>query len=220
MNTISSAVNCPRGITIPLVIYLLLTISACATPGPSTTQTIEQEKDNVFWQRRQQTLNQLDHWQFIGRFSAKDEQDAWHGKIAWSQSGTSYNIVLQGPFGQGSIKLTGDNQVSELQLSAKENYSNHDPEQLLATHTGISLPFNELRYWIVGLPTTEKHTTQYQIDPQGRLTSLKQQGWFIEFKRYKQITDAGMIIDLPSKLFLENPRYDVRLVIDQWKLTS
>ncbi len=203
-----------------LVIYLLLTLSACATPGPTTTQTSEQAKDNLFWQQRQQTLSQLDHWQFIGRFSAKNEQDAWHGKITWSQSGTAYDIVLQGPFGQGSIKLTGDHQASELQISAKENYSDSDPEQLLTNHAGITLPFNELRYWIIGLPTTEKATTQYHIDPQGRLTSLQQQDWFVEFKRYSQVNNTDRIIELPNKLFLENKRYDVRLVIDQWKLTS
>ncbi len=220
MHKTSATVNSPSRITIWLVIYLLLTISACATPGPYLTQTSEQTKNNLFWQQRQQTLSRLDHWQFIGRFSAKNEQDVWHGKITWSQSGTVYDIMLQGPFGQGSIKLTGNHQASELQISAKENYSDHDPEQLLATHAGISLPFNALRYWIVGLPTSDKQTTQYQIDPQGRLSSLQQQDWFVEFKRYSQVSSTGTTIELPNKLFLENKRYDVRLVIDQWKLTS
>ena len=157
-----------------------------------------------------------DHWRLSGRFSATNEQSSWNGTLSWVQVGDAYDITLTGPFGQGAVALRGNAQSSELQLAQDQTFADGSAEKLLLDHTGWYIPFDGLRYWVTGRAAPAMAAVDAERDPQGRLVRLRQDQWTIEFKRYAPVNG----VELPAKIFLTHPVYDVRLVVDQWEVNG
>lgn len=195
---------------------LLLTSCALLTQQPS--DSLINPTSNKHWQQHQAHLVALENWRINGRFSAQKDNEAWHGSLRWQQRGDHYEIHLSGPFGQGAIQLQGDQSLSELRLSPQEHYIANDPETLLETHTGFSLPFKHLAHWIRGLPAPLASTDSLTTNEAGHIVTLHQAGWSVLIKSYIDVKSNTQSIHLPRKLFLENQIFDVRLVIDQWQL--
>lgn len=163
-----------------------------------------------------QHASESSSWQFNGRFGASHADESWNGGLQWRQQGNDYLIRLSGPLGQGSIQLQGDVHQAQLTLSETQIYENADAEELLWQHTGWRIPFAGMRYWLMGMPAPDYPVTELRRDELGRLVSLRQAGWLIEIRRYVSVQG----IELPRKLFLQHARFNVRLVVDQWELSS
>lgn len=190
---------------------LLLIISGCSTfKTPQNSLTGDQKK--TAWLTHKNTLDEINDWQFSGRFSAQNETESWHGSITWTQKHNQFNILISGPLSSGSMSLTGDTKRSTLKLNNDSPFESSDPEALLATHTGLQLPIKSLRYWLIGKPSNSDYSSM--LNSQGQLDHLNQKGWNVAFKRYEQINDFA----LPNKIFLNNEEYSVRLVIKKWQI--
>jgi outer membrane lipoprotein LolB len=50
------------------------------------------------------------------------------------------------------------------------------------------------------------------LDPEGRISSLNQQGWQISIKRYIPFEDVFM----PEKVFIRHDDLSIRLIISDW----
>lgn len=155
-----------------------------------------------------------DHWRLSGRFGAKNDQNAWNGNLAWSQQNDVYDIVLSAPLGQGAVALRGDARSSELELAPDRIFSDGSAERLLLDHTGWYIPFDNLRFWLTGHPVPGMGAAESEFDDQGRLKRLHQDQWVVDFKRYVRVDG----IDLPDKIFLIHPTFEVRFVVDRWEL--
>ena len=190
---------------------LLLLISGCSTLKTSQPKLTDSQKKTA-WLTHKNTLNEIDEWQFSGRFSAQNETESWHGSISWTQKQNHFNILISGPLSSGSMSLSGDNKNSTLKLSNDHLFESSDPEALLEEHTGLQLPVKSLRYWLIGIPSNHNYSST--LNPHGQLDQLTQKGWDIAFKRYKQINNLA----LPNKIFLNNSEYTVRLVIKHWQI--
>ncbi len=193
-----------------IVIMALIWLTGCASldkPKPVPGAAAQQAQ--------QQRLAQLDHWRLAARFSAASDDEAWHGTLYWEQNGPGYDIRFLGPFGQGGMQLVGDQGYASLRLSDGQVFSADDAESLLRARTDWRLPLNALRYWVLGRPAPDQLKRRIRRDSQGLLARLKYDGWTVEFRRYTEV-EPGLY--LPAKIFLENPRFQVRLVIDTWEL--
>jgi outer membrane lipoprotein LolB len=165
------------------------------------------------WQTRQNKLHALKDWEFIGRVVIHSEAEGWNGTLRWIQHPNSYRIDFIAPLGQASLKLLGDEYGAELRLSDDKVVYADDADDLFYTQLGWSLPISAMRYWVVGRTVQNKGGT-LELDPQGRLQHLIQEGWSIDYKRY---TEAGEYF-LPEKIFMEHDQLGVRIVVDHWKI--
>ena len=52
------------------------------------------------------------------------------------------------------------------------------------------------------------------LDVAGRLHRVNQSGWQVEYLGYGQVGP----FELPTKVFLENPRVSARLFVSRWEL--
>ena len=195
------------------LIFLSVFIIACST-NPFKTTIVE--PDNPLWHNHKAQLLKLNHWILLGRFGAKNEEESWSGNLNWRQNDAEYEVHISAPLSGGSFILSGNQWQSTLQVSENDIYSASDGEVLLARYTGLHLPVNNLRYWLIGLPSPNAGGHLIEIDESGRIVKLNQQGWQISFHRYQQVNE----IDLPNKIFLENHEFNVRLVIQSWDLLS
>lgn len=194
-----------------LLVFAVITLSACATRPVATIQ--EQVPS---WQERQQALAQLGSWSFKGRLAVKDKvQDSWSASLRWQQDGDSFDIHLSGAFGRGAARLFGHEGYAVIETAQQAALTATSAELLMQEQLGWSVPVQGLKHWLIGSPEPgmiERHS----IDAFGRLSELEQSGWQIRYRSYTEVKG----IELPRKLELENPRMRVRLVIDAWHINS
>ncbi len=167
------------------------------------------------WQERRESLSGLKAWTLTGRISITHEKEAWHATVRWHQHADRFDINLIAPLGQGSLQLRGNEDRVVLHTSEHETIASRSAEELLYHQLGWYVPVNGLRFWARGIDAPDSPRT-IELDDQGRLRRLRQSGWEIDFRRYVRVDD----MDLPGKMFLHNPRLDVRLVVQDWKLGS
>ncbi len=188
-----------------LLSVLLLTACSGQQIRPPTQDPVQE------WRRHQQQLQGLTHWNLRGRIALKSGREGLNANIFWRQWDENYYLRLSGPFGLGALTLAGNPQGVALRDRGETALYRGDAEQLFFRRTGMRLPVESLSYWVRGIPR-QGATAKIVLDDRGRLKSLRQSGWKIDYRRYTQQQGVA----LPAKLFLENRQIKVRLVIDRW----
>lgn len=203
------------GISFLLVGMSLLLTSACTTVPVETPTSTSSLDSKQTWQTRQPELAAIKVWRLSGRVAVSQDESAWNLNLEWQQDGDEYEIILNGPFGAGKVKLIGNAYGVLLRDSDGQVFYADNAQTLLREHTGVNMPVEGLRYWIIGL-TSPQQQKKPVLDEQGRLDYLEEANWQVRFKRYTDV--SGM--QLPNKVFILEPHsdIDVRLVVDNWKL--
>ena len=164
------------------------------------------------WAQHRERLQDLEQWRIRGRMALSTPDDSWQADLVWSQQQRDFRIQLIAPLGQGTLVLQGTPAGAELRSSEEPApVRAADAESLLYRRTGLRMPVESLRYWVRGLPAPGG-APQLKLDPQGRLQSLQQFGWRVDFRRYRQVGDLA----LPDKVYLSGEGVDLRLVIRDW----
>lgn len=192
-----------------MIAVLVLTglLASCATPLPTTP--VDQ---NPAWTARQKELARLTHWETAGRIGVVNGQDGWHAHFQWVQQNAEYRIDLIGPLGQGRVLVQSDGREVNLQTQDGQRWTAPDPDTLLEQALGVRLPVGGLRYWVRGLPAPGPAAPQ--IDADGRLIRLEQNGWVIEYPAYASTSVFNL--DLPERIVARRQDLSVKLVIEQW----
>ena len=190
--------------------FVLVAALGCA-PAP----VIHAPSDNAAaaWKTGQQKLRTLKNWEFIGRVVIRSETEGWNGTLRWIQHANSYSIDFIAPLGQASLKLLGDEFGAELRLSDDRAAFAADADSIFYEQFGWTLPITALRYWVVGRTVFNKAGV-LEVDSQGRLQHLDQEGWSVAYKRYTKTGEYS----LPEKIFMEHDGLGVRIVVDKWKI--
>ena len=158
--------------------------------------------------------NQLQRWQLQGRIVVSTPEDTWTAKVYWQQQDQAYQLRFNNPVGQGVFRLEGNERQVVMQTADNKRFSADNPDTLVAETLQVNIPVTHLNFWIRGIPSPQPAPSNYQLNAAGQLTSLQQDNWQIEYKRYIKVQQ----LYLPQKLFLENDRFQVKIVITQWQL--
>ena len=186
-----------------------LLLTGCA----SSPQFKPVDNPDAEWLNHQQQISALQKWRLKGRIAIKNDHEAWFLKVDWQQHMNDYAVFLSGPF-SGVVSLSGGKDNVELN-DGEQSYQAPDAEILLLEHTGIRMPVNGLRYWLLGLPQPDREVRNLKLDVTGRLSSLRQDEWQVNIDRYQQYNGKS----LPAKIIIQNHQLNVRLIVDQWQLS-
>jgi outer membrane lipoprotein LolB len=201
-----------RTIRFLIICFLTLWLSSCATvsnqPTAPTTPT-------QTWGSRVDTLSGVQDWDMNALIAIRNSQKKTDltANMQWQQHQKNYTILLFGPLGTGSAKLTGAPGNVTLQTADGKTFNAPTPETLLAQQTNWDLPVSNLYYWIRGLPVPSLPAKK-QFDAENRLIDLQQQGWRIQFLNYTSTHQ----VDLPRKIFIYNTETNVKIIINEWKI--
>ena len=200
---------------------LAMLAAGCATvPAPPPV-----DNPAAAWQKRQTELMPVTTWKIRGRLAMRTADEGWQASVNWAREGELHRIDITGPLGRGHLRLVHDRHVAELLDADKRTWRAENAEQLLYRTTGWRVPLEGLNYWMLGLPSPLESASEI-LDDYGRLKTLIQSGWDIQFLEYMRYGT----LDLPKKLFLKrnDPGMDnhltgdttleVRLVIEHWAL--
>lgn len=187
---------------------VFFTLAGCSGLQPSPTPPPSATMET--WEDVQASLRSLTHWTLDGKIGIRTQDDSQSARLHWRQQAEQYAIELTGPLGQGGLKIEGQPGTILLDLGGDDRYRSSSPEQLLQDTLGWSLPIQEIRWWVRGLPAPEQpHTASFKGP---RLQSLSQAGWTIEYQRYLQQQNYW----LPGKIKLSHDDLKITLIIKEW----
>lgn len=69
--------------------------------------------------------------------------------------------------------------------------------------------------WVLGRPSAGS-VDAASWDESGRLTSLQQDGWKIEYAEYRDAEGH----QLPSRIDMRSPKLNLKLIIESWQLPA
>jgi outer membrane lipoprotein LolB len=153
-------------------------------------------------------------WQLNGRIAIAKEDEHWTAHVYWHQRDADYQIRFNAPLGQGVMLLQGNEGGVMMRTADNQTLVASNPDALVVKAIKLEIPVSGLYFWIRGLPGPT--ALNYQLNEAGYLYHLQQDGWDIEYGNY---VNAGEVA-LPAKIYLENKRVKVKIVISQWDVKN
>ena len=209
----------PAGFPFLFSLCSLLLLSGCAALPARAPDEVARA-----WAMRQQALAPITNWELRGRIALRSRDEGMQASLHWVRERERQRISLVGPLGSGQVRLTQDASGAELRDTEKNVRRAPTARQLLVETTGWDVPFDDMDWWVRGLPAPGAKAEQ-ELDEDGRLKTLTQLGWAVEFLEYGRYG----AYELPSKLFarrhenvpgigLNHVTLEVRVVIERWAL--
>jgi outer membrane lipoprotein LolB len=147
-------------------------------------------------------------FELTARFAARYRDDAASGQLAWRHDAARDEVLISSPFGQGLARVTRRNALVTLVTADDRRYTAADAETLTEEVLGFRLPLRGLADWVRARPA-DVSPARLSYAGDGRLATLEQQGWRIEYLEY----EGGR----PARLRLVYPGLELRLAISEWK---
>ncbi len=108
-------------------------------------------------------------------------------------AGDRYRLLLTNPLGSTELELNAQPGNVQLVDNKGQRYTADDAEEMIGKLTGMPIPLNSLRQWILGLPGD---ATDYKLDDQYRLSEItySQNGknWKVVYGGYDTKTQPAM----------------------------
>ncbi len=189
-----------------------LVLTACAIN--TTPQGPGKSPDSPQWRQHQQDVRNLNQFQTRGAFAYLSDEQKVYARFFWQQTGQDrYRLLLTNPLGSTELSLTAQPGGVQLIDNKGQTYNATDAEEMIGRLTGMPIPLNSLRQWIIGLPGD---ATDYSLDDQYRLRELNytQNGktWHVTYSGYTSDTKPT----LPSNMELNNGSQRIKLKMDNW----
>ena len=196
-----------RNLLIPTFALLL---AGCAGLGPQ--ESVEGPGNAEDWKAHKAHISEIDGWQISGKIGIQAPQDSGSGTLFWLQRQGYFDIRLSGPLGRGATRLTGRPDAVALEVAGQGRFEAESPEALVESQLGWQLPVSHLLYWVRGLPAPDSRS-RIALDPNGRLASLQQDGWDVQYLGYTE--EDGYT--LPNRIKLAGRDLKITLVVKDWQ---
>ena len=193
---------------LPLASLVLTACSINAPKGPGKSP------DSPQWRQHQQEVRNLSQYQTRGAFAYLSDSQKVYARFFWQQTGQdNYRLLLTNPLGSTELELNARPGSVELVDNKGQHYTATDAEEMIGKLTGMPIPLNSLRQWILGLPGD---ATDYKLDSQYRLSELNysQTGktWKVTYGGYDTKSTPAM----PSNMELNQDGQRIKLKMDNW----
>lgn len=192
------------------ILFFCFSLGGCIS-SVKTTFPIPANK-KIAYQAHLKSLVAQRNWQAQGLVGVRVNQKAQSANFVWTQKSSQFDIELYGPLGLGATYLQGRPGQVRLTTHDQKVYQAEDAGELMNQVLGWSVPVEGLVYWGRGMPEPGQ-PEQHTLNQYGFLATLEQNGWRIEYKRYRQ---AGALA-LPYQLVLTRPGIRVVAVFDNWR---
>ena len=187
---------CLRVISRVVILFSTLLFAGCAvTPPLSSSQPLSREA--------------LEAFALEGRFSLRQGDKSYSGRLSWRHAGGRDELLLASPFGQGIAEITVNAHAATLTTNDGKTYSATDVQMLTEQVLGYGLPLGLLTDWVRGRSALARFV---EHDAHGRLLRLRHEDWRVDYDY-----DSDDPLALPGRLFAERlGAFELRLRIDEW----
>ena len=161
-------------------------------------------------------MHAIDSWQLKGKLAYRNNEDSGSLWFDWTQQDDSYNIYLSGPFGVGTVQLSGNSQIITLSQPGEADISSHSASALTQRLFGWHLPVEQIRFWIRGLPASSSANAIKVFNDKGLPETLQEEGWQLNISRYQAETRG----QLPGKIKGHNGTLTFTLLLKDWSFNN
>lgn len=195
-----------------IILSMLLTsiLGGCVTTPPIVSNKPQQQQLN---RQHLDKIAAIKQFSLKGRIAVNAEGKGYSGGLAWAHNSETDKIEMFSPLGGKVSEITKNNIEVLLTTSDGKHFNAIDAETLTQNTLGWRLPLSGLVDWVIGRPaSTGEPTTDITLDDFGRITTLKQDGWDIEYAQYADYD--GYV--LPGKITLRSLKVNLKLVVENW----
>jgi outer membrane lipoprotein LolB len=188
----------------PAALAATLLVAACAPAPTRPTQAGDAARQAA----AEAALGR--NWEFHGKVALSQGREGGTLNLRWRQQGEDFRIDLSAPITRQGWRLTseaGRFRLEGLEGGAREG---EDAEALLLEATGWRIPVSAMSHWVRGARGGDADA-DFTADPEGRIATLRQDGWDIEYREWFAATPP-----LPRKVFARKAEASVRLAIEAW----
>lgn len=186
-------------------LFLLLTstlIAACATQQHATQLT----------QKSAQTFLQSS-WQEQGMLSYHAGQKAFSAAYVWHNQKNQYTIQVIAPLGAWHAELAVQpHRTATLRTSDGKIFQAENPVLLMEENLDWSMPVEDLRFWLSGIPAPNQPFTLRQTKAHDT-AHISQANWSIDYFGYQNFH----ALRLPKKIILTHDDKKMILLIENFK---
>ncbi|MBT0726544.1 lipoprotein localization protein LolB [Rosenbergiella australiborealis] len=191
---------------------LTLLLSACVSHPVS--QGPAKSPDSPQWKQHQAAVSTVTHFETRGAFAYLSDQQKVYARFNWQQQAPDrYRLLLTSPIGSTELQL--DQQGSTVQLvdNKGQRYISHDAQTMITKLTGMAIPLDNLRRWMLGLPGKADHfvlNDHYQLQS----ADYSQDGvtWHVTINSYNDTVTPP----LPANVELTTSGQRIKLRMDSW----
>lgn len=207
-----AAIQFPRFIRLLPLCSLIL--AACTLPD--NTEKGDVSATSAGWKAQTQHINQLQRYQTRGSFAYIGATQKTYARFFWQQySPDSYKLLLTNPVGSTELELIVKDGQTQLTDNKGQKYYSDDPDSMIYQLTGMAIPMENLRQWIVGLPGDAQ---SYAISNQYHLKALNWSQGMEKWKVTYQSYDEKVSPQLPNRLDIKQGDNRIKLKMDSWTL--
>ena len=201
-----------------IIFILMLLISGCSVlqTKPAAPQSSSINEKHLA------SLANIKSFSLKGRLGVVTNPRGFSGGLEWQHQSAKDNQTSDNKTSTDNIdifspvggKVANINKIqSGVTLTSQDGHTikTQDAESLTEATLGWRLPLTGLSDWALGKPTASKIDAA-TWDENGRLTTLKQDGWDISYENYAE--NNGIF--LPKKVLLKSDKVNLKLLIDQW----
>jgi len=195
-----------------LLSFAVLLQSCTSVPRVKSLPNIASQ---AMHQQHLQNISDIESFTLQGRVGVQANGKGFSGGLNWQHNNSNDDISLYSPLGGqvASIKKTLD-QVT-LEEANGNSMTAADSETLTQNTLGWPLPLTGLADWTLGRPASGS-IDEVTWDEQGRINTLKQGGWDIEYQNYSD--QNGHV--LPRKISLKSEKVNLKLLVEKWVIFS
>ncbi|MDV5172488.1 lipoprotein insertase outer membrane protein LolB [Photobacterium rosenbergii] len=190
----------------PWFALILSLLAGCATQPPQTTETD--------WESHEQALEALSSYQAKGKLGYKGQQ-RFGANLIWDTTANSDHLLLTNFLGSTLLKLDATPSRVTLVDNNGKTHQGTNASALVSSLTGINLPVEQMRDWLIGLPTA---ADTYQLNNENRVGYLAKRVddklWQLDYNEY----DYSVSPALPKRMVLSSAGTSITLIIHQWTI--
>ncbi len=193
-----------------------LLLAACSLTPQQQNQGTPLNPQSPQWQSHQQAVKKITHYQTRGSFAYLSDKQKVYARFNWQQTAPDrYRLLLTNPLGSTEMQLDVQQSTVQLVDNKGKRYVSNDAEKMISELTGMDIPLNNMRQWILGLPGDATDAT---LNDQSLLKQVKYsrdgQQWQVNWLSYDQKQDPAV----PASLELKQGDQRIKLKMDNWTL--
>ncbi|WP_299022713.1 lipoprotein insertase outer membrane protein LolB [uncultured Photobacterium sp.] len=188
--------------------FFFFVLAGCATQ-PTVVPTVD-------WQTHQASLQQLNHYQANGKLGYRGKQ-RFGANLLWRSAPQADHLLLTNFLGKTLLKLDATPLRVTLVSHDGATHRGTNASALIRQLTDINLPVEQMRDWLIGLPTA---ADTYKLNDDNRVAYLAKQiddqRWQLDYNDY----DTSVTPALPKRMVLSQGSVKITLVINEWQLPN
>lgn len=160
-------------------------------------------------------VTRLEDWTAVGRLAMAAGEEGGSGSFTWQQEGPSTTLSIRGPLGAGAMRIVTDGQSLSVTDGAGRSVDTTQAGEALRARLGADLPWLELRYWMLGVPSP-LDTADVADSGVAPLRVIDQSGWRIGYDSFR--AESGAI--LPARFTATRGGVRLKVIIDAWTVST